>query len=260
MSCQKIESLLALYIYDELSKSEQDAVENHIKSCSLCAQKVTHFKDTMSLYSTKLEPVPQPDWERSWDRIRERLEVQSSLQQEKTSTYRPTMRWAGALAASVAIFVFGLLMGMYLFHPSTEPGELTSNRQALTNTATLPNNAQYFEKQLSQHMEDIKPVIVQYANYWSDKDTLPGKPLPIEKKMVLDLLIRNQMLLCNLPDENNLQMQKLLKELKVILVKIALLTLDDPESLAIIKQMIRKKGLLFKMEALRPIESEGFSL
>jgi hypothetical protein len=78
--------------------------------------------------------------------------------------------------------------------------------------------------------------------------------------MVIDLLIRNQMLLCNLPGENDKQMQKLLKELKVILIKIALLTLDDPESLSIIKQMIRQKGLLFKMEALRPIDNEGFSL
>jgi hypothetical protein len=47
-------------------------------------------------------------------------------------------------------------------------------------------------------------------------------------------------------------MQQLLNELNGILTKIVLLTWDDPESLALIKKTIRKKSLLFKMEALRP--------
>jgi anti-sigma factor RsiW len=181
MKCLKIESLLPLYIYDELTGKEKESVTTHLRTCSACASKVAQLKETMSLYSTNLETAPEPDWERSWLRIQERLEMQAPMQQKKASTYRSTFRWAGALAASVAIFVIGLLTGTQLQQTPPKPELLTTN-PGTTQPQAIFHKAEYFQEQLSQHMEDIKPVIVQYANYWADKGTSATLPLPIEKK------------------------------------------------------------------------------
>ena len=243
--CHKIEKIMGLYIYNELPAKEKDAFEAHINTCPDCSAKLTEFKKTRAFITENQIPTPTPDWDQSWLNIRKRL-IDHRQQQEKRKRFpMPMLRWAGALAGSAAIFLLGLLVGTHV--------KDTPKKYEIPDPASA-----YILQEFQEHIENIKPVIIEYANYWRSADTPPD--LPVEKERVIHLLMQNQMLLCRIPGDNNRYMQQLLNELNGILTKIALLTWEDPDSLSRIKKMIRRKGLLFKMEALRPAKKTEMSL
>lgn len=266
INCKKIDPLLGLYIYEELNDNDKRIVETHLASCAACSMKVANFKKaTTFLFKEKEEPKPLPDWDRSWQVIRNRMESQTPPVQVRknviTPIFKPNfqLKWAGALAAAAVIFIIGFFTGNHLQDRSflSETSQTAHNNQNTINSSEIArvekDQREYFVQELQEHIEDLKPVILEYANYWN---TSGGQEaMGIEKEMVVNLLIRNQLLLCRLPSDNNRYMQQLLNELKVILTKIAALTLDDKESLTSIKKMIRQKGLLFKMEAVRPVSN-----
>ena len=242
--CHKIEKIMGLYIYDELPGKEKNAFETHVNTCPNCSAKLAKFKKTFAFITEKHTPTPTPDWDQSWLNIRKRL-IDNQKQEKRKRFPIPMLRWAGALAGSAAIFLLGLLVG--------------TNVKDTPTKYEIPDAASaYILQEFQEHIENIKPVIIEYANYWRSADTRPD--LPVEKERVIHLLMQNQMLLCRIPVDNNRYMQQLLNELNGILTKIALMTWEDPGSLSHIKKMIRKKGLLFKMEALRPAKETEMSL
>ena len=238
---------MGLYIYDELPKKEKHAFETHVNTCPNCSAKLTEFKKTYAFITEKHTPSPTPDWNQSWLNIRKRL-INHQQQQEKRKRFpMPILRWVGTLAGSAAIFLLGLLVGTHV-------------KDIPTKYETPDAASAYILQEFQEHIENIKPVIIEYANYWRSADVESPPDLPVEKERVIHLLMQNQMLLCRIPGDNNRYMQQLLNELNGILTKIALLTWEDPVSLSHIKKMIRKKGLLFKMEALRPAKETEMSL
>jgi hypothetical protein len=242
--CHKIEKIMGLYIYDELPGKDKNAFETHVNTCPNCTAKLAEFKKTHEFITEKHAPTPTPDWDQSWLNIRKRL-IDHQKQEKRNGFHIPMLRWAGALVGSAAIFLLGLLVG--------------TNVKDTPTKYEIPDAASaYILQEFQEHIENIKPVIIEYANYWRSADTPPD--LPVEKERVIHLLMQNQMLLCRIPVDNNRYMQQLLNELNGILTKIALMTWEDPGSLSHIKKMIRKKGLLFKMEALRPAKETEMSL
>lgn len=254
-TCKKIDHLLGLYIYDEINDNDKKIVETHLASCATCSMKVANFKKaTAFLFKEKKEPQPLPDWDRSWQVIRNRMESQTPPRQVRKDTIKPIFKpkyrwgWAGAMAAAAVIFVIGFFTGSHL-----QDRSFLSDRNENEMARAEKDQREYFVHELQEHIEDLKPVILEYANYWNASGGQDA--MTVEKEMVVNLLVRNQLLLCRLPSDNNRYMQQLLTELKTILTKIAALTLDDQESLTSIKKMIRQKGLLFKMEAVRPVSN-----
>jgi hypothetical protein len=236
---------MGLYIYDELPEKEKNAFETHVNTCPNSSAKLAKFKKIHAFVTENQTPTPIPDWDQSWLNIRKRLIDHQQHQEKRKGFPIPMLRWAGVLAGSAAIFLSGLLVG-------------TNVKNTPTKYETPDAASVYILQEFQEHIENIKPVIIEYANYWRSADSPPD--LPVEKERVIHLLMQNQMLLCRIPGDNNRYMQQLLNELNGILTKIALLTWGDPDSLSRIKKMIRKKGLLFKMEALRPAKETEMSL
>lgn len=258
MTCNKINGLIYLYSYDELTDQERVTVKTHLDSCPECSAKLERFQQSGTHLYNAFHVPPTPDWDRSWQKIQQRLETGGSLQQGKVFLRQPTFLWAGALAASIAIFVLGVFIGIQII-PHSTPKPLAQTTDS-SESKTLHKEREFFVQEFQNHLENIKPIILEYANYLKQTRSTDGKNMQMEKEMVIELLIRNQLLLCRLPSDNNRYMQQLLNELQDILTRIAAMTLDDPESMALIKNMIRQKGLIFKMEALRPQEKKAISL
>lgn len=256
MTCQKIRDYIYLYSYNELNEQERGTVETHVASCAECSALLERIQQSGTLFTQAYHVPPTPDWEGSWQKIQQRLAVNSSLPQGNVFVRRPALLWVGALAASIAIFVVGLFVG-FLLKPNTQTKMLQVKTQPPTQST---HQADYFAQDFQEHLDNIKPVILEYANYLQHADDQPNKNLQIEKQMVIELLIHNQLLLCRLPDHDNPVMVQLLNELQDILTRIAAMTLDDPEEISVIKEMIAQKRLIFKMEALRPIRQKEIRL
>jgi hypothetical protein len=246
IKCHKIEKIMGLYLFNELAEQKRAAFEGHLQTCPVCSAQWAQFRQTQAFISAAQAPMPSPDWDRSWQVIRKNLVEHRERQQGRERVIVPALRWAGVLVGGVVIFLLGLWAGARVkgtVAGSKAPGAIVSP---------------YIAREFQEHMENLKPVILEYANYWRSA----GRPLdlPVAKEQVIRLLVQNQQLLCQIPGENNRDMQQLLNELNVILTKIAMITWDDPDSLSAVKKMIRQKGLLFKMEALRPLAEAGLAL
>ncbi len=256
MTCKKIKHLIYLYSYNELTEQERALVQTHLESCPQCRALLERIQKTGALLISAPHVPPTPDWERSWQQIQQRLDSRRSVAQGKISS-RPTMWWAGALAASIAIFILGLFTG---FLVKQEPPLLTTTTPVTAAANQRTHERDFFQQEFQDHLDNIKPVLLEYANYLKHTGVTVGKNMQVEKEMVIDLLVHNQLLLCRMPAENSRYVQQLLDELQDILTRIAAMTLDDPAAMATIKHMIRQKGLIFKMEALRPVNTREVAL
>lgn len=60
MNCKKIGILLSAYVDHELSKKEEEFVNEHLKICSGCLQELEYLRRTkkLFLYKEKVEPLP----------------------------------------------------------------------------------------------------------------------------------------------------------------------------------------------------------
>lgn len=261
MTCPKIEKQLSLYIYDELGQRERTEVEAHLQTCPACTARLEQFRRVHGLLDEREQPTStpgfEPDWDQAWQGIRDRLTDRQPRQpmgsRFRLSDFIPSFKMAGAMAMAAALFLVGILVGVYVLKsPGVSvpvPGQGDNGIMALAS-----QQGAYFLRDFQDHLENIKPVIIEYSNYWrSESET----ELPVQKETVINLLMQNQLLLCRIPTDSggsryNRAMQQLLNEMQLILTQIAVLTLDDPDSVSNVKRMIRRKGLLFKMESLRP--------
>jgi len=64
------EDLIAYHLHE---CSNEDAVEHHLEQCSDCAAVSDSIAETLRIFSS--EPVPQPDLDRNWQRLRGNLSV-----------------------------------------------------------------------------------------------------------------------------------------------------------------------------------------
>ncbi len=267
MKCSTIDKRLSLYVYDELEPQERMEMETHLKNCLSCSARLEQYRRLHGLLNDREQHIDEyvPQWDQSWNIIKERLAAQGD---HKYGTRRfqlaeifPSLRMVGTMAMAVVTFLAGLLVGVYVFKSTNID---TSGRQGRDTSpmAQAALQGAHFLRDFQDHLENIKPVIIEYSNLLSEGK---GSEPPVQKETVINLLIRNQMLLCRIPFDGqdpryNRAMQQLLNEMQLILTRIAVLTLNDPDSLSSLKKMIRRKGLLFKMESLRPANEKETAL
>ncbi len=55
MNCQRLKTILAEYLLDELSDKLKRSVENHLLTCSACQKELAELKKTLALF----EPLPE---------------------------------------------------------------------------------------------------------------------------------------------------------------------------------------------------------
>lgn len=232
ITCKNYEEQMVLYIYGELSQPEWFDLENHLKACPGCAGQFEKFKKTKEVVELNRRSTPSPDWSRSWTLIQNRLRRQSPAVPRRRFVLSPT-GWAVLSSALAAVFVLGILVGKFwLFSPGKK---------------SLPEfqPAAYLSSVLQRYVEDIRPILIEYANY------TPGRAgsghLLVNDRMIDDLLMQNRLLKNRLSDDKSRYLLELLEELEIILTEISNLTRSDPHSLSLIREIIKERQILFKM-------------
>ena len=73
MTCLKIEELIGLYIYDELTAKERALVEAHLETCPDCQARLERFQQAGAQLSETYRDTPDIDWDHNWQNIRQQL-------------------------------------------------------------------------------------------------------------------------------------------------------------------------------------------
>jgi len=236
---------MVLYLYDELPEEEKGQFEAHLRECRSCMDEFNKVKDDVTKMNGALAgiSVPEFDWTKSWWIIRRSIKEKST----KRPLLFPFSGWVLKFAAAAVIFVIGIFTGKVLFFSPQ------GQQKASESHDTVPHT------QLStiyrEHFEDVKTTIMEYANYREgDEDVQLLFP---EKDRVKNLLSRNRLLKNYVKGEEFLVLKQLLDELEMILIEISNLTAHNPEYLRFIKDRLREKEIIFKMnyfklEQLKP--------
>jgi anti-sigma factor RsiW len=171
MKCKKYEEKIILYLYGELGEKERAELENHINECPECSKDFAYTKKVFKALDKSKQEVPEANWEKCWREIDTGAHKKPSLQ--KSSFFFP--RWAYVAAALLLVFVLGAIIGRFLFFPSP---------QAVDEQALSPSSIQFT---LQEYFEELKPVLIEYANFTSSEKG--EETILMDKEMARNLLI-----------------------------------------------------------------------
>ncbi len=237
--CRGFQKMMDHHVCGSLSQGDQAKLAEHTRQCPECARAFTTIKETYAFLgsTTQEAPVPTPDWDASWRAIRKNV-IDNQPRRTKKS---PRFIWGLAAAAGIILFILGIGVGRLFFVSPTHTHlpETDAENMRLLQTA------------LRNHMEDIKPVIIQYANV--NQNGGPDESMALDRQMAARLLAKNRAFhqrLEQLPPGKRKQLTLLLEELDLILTEIANLTADEPENISLVKELIKMKGIRSKIELM----------
>ena len=153
--------------------------------------------------------------------------------------------WVGVMAHKLRSFltILGIVIGRFWLSSDSEKIAVAEGRQ----TSVSPD---YVRQSLNDHFEDLKPLLVAYANYSSEGNG--DEPVSLDRDIVESLLIQNY-LLKKIVAGSNPSAQQILEDLDLVLREIKNRRSEDTSSPSLIKSLIRERDILFHMDVLETI-------
>ena len=233
MKCLKKNTIME-YIDNEISGEKLREIEAHLAACPKCGKTVEKMRRDTDLVMKNIELLNP----RHVPPVGLFIPQQTAGKTRRNKVFSPAFKWWGwraAAAAAMLIFVAGIFVGKYFISHPTQ-GKLVKLES--------PEHLSFV---LQEHFENIKPVLIEYANVNITKET--GMDILLDKKFAAALVEQNRIIKKNIPRDKNIYLKQLLDELEVILRKISALTEENRQSLSLIKKLIKEKEILFKLEA-----------
>jgi hypothetical protein len=235
MKCKKYREQIILFMYGELSDSEQTELEQHVQTCSACTADLEYTRKVFSRIE-EADPVEIP--EAGWDKVWNRIESGIHPYQRPRAGWIPIPRWVPVTAGLVAILAAGIFIGRYL--PSTpQPAALQASQAPDFSSINLEN-----------HFENLKPVLAEYANRSSGE--MSDEEVLIDRNIIHSLLVQNYMLM-RLVAQNDPDAADLLEDIDLVLREIKNIENTDPDAAGMIQQLIRQRDILFKIDVLQKL-------
>ncbi len=235
MKCKSFKEKIILHQCGELEDKERITLAAHLEECPECAKDFAYTKKVFRvLEDTRAETLPETDWEKSWQSI----DAQIPPKPRSAKRIFLIPRLAYAAAAVLIIFIVGIITGRFWL-PSKAPSP----------AGTTASQA-YVEQSLQQYLEDLRPVLVEYANYTPEEKG--QETIVMDKKVAHSLLIQN-LLLRNIVAKTNPTLLPFLDDVDIVLKEISNLETDDKQTPAFIKDLIHDREILFKMEIIKTL-------
>lgn len=237
MACKKYKykEKIVLQLYGELGEKDAKDLMAHIEECAECAGEFAYTKKVFQLLDeTKSDDIPEADWEKCWNTID--VGIQSKDRKKKSFLWYP--RWAYASAALLIVFAVGFFLGRSVFFQPRKGSQVL-----------LEGSQSAMDPSIQEHFENLKPVLVEYANYTASPDN--GK-ITIDKKIIRSLIIQN-ILLKRMIAEEDPSLKEILEDVDLVLREIANQEGDDADELTMIKELIQKRGILYELEVSKNI-------
>lgn len=234
------EDLIAYQLHES---SEEAAIKRHIDQCAECAALSESIAETLRVFSS--DPVPQPDLERNWQRLRGNLSV---LTPEPRRRFFPRFAlWSGAGLAAAAL----LLVAFVTIHVTRDRDHIAALLPALTRV-THPNTAINGHGPLTTEPTDTGVVnhLDAAERLLTEVNHTSGSLDPATRAQAHDLLLSNAVYVRTARDHGDLAQAAVLDDLGRVLT-----TLDNepssPHSTLQLRLEMNTSGLLLDIRILR---------
>lgn len=239
MDCKDASRAIVLDHYGELGPAEKIRLEEHLKTCRTCAAALEETKRVFALIDAFAPAeAPYPDPERAWRGILAGIRSGPAAERRRPALVR---RWAFAAAAVVLVFIAGIYVGRTRFGP---------RRVSLPATAGAAASGHSLQPAVASHFENLKPILMDYANFTGGSSG--GRAIVIEEKVIRDLLLENIVLKRRLAGKDSAAAE-LFDDLDLILKEISHQEGPDAASSGTIRDLIRQRDVLFKMNVMKTL-------
>ncbi len=233
MKCKYYREQIILYLYSELNKTEEEHFLGHIETCSECKKELESNKKLFNIIDETEEDEYIPDWDKQWEKIEKGMEVKKP----KILYMNPKWRWATAAAASFLLLFLGFLAGRFIFTPQQNDIYIRDMNRGKTKLLYVKN---YFE--------DIKPVLLDYANYSYPTESNGG---PVDKEIIESMLLETRLIKRHISNRNRPYLFSLIEDLEMILIEIRNISPGDKTSVRLLQDMIKAKSLPLKIDLFK---------
>jgi len=232
MRCKKFKQDIILDLYAELGGPEKAGLERHLESCAECRRDREHSRRVLAVLDESRRTVPETDWQRQWEAVSACLRLRKA--HWRLSFALP--RWAMAAAGLLVVFILGITAGRIWLPIGRKP------------IPGKPLMAETYSPALSIFLNDIKPLIVEYSN--TIPDGAEDETIALDRTFVRSLLIQN-ILLRRIVADRNPEAVQLLEDIDLVLHELDNLQPGDPQATSLIREIIEKRDILFKMEVMQ---------
>jgi hypothetical protein len=134
------EELIAYQLHES---SDEVPISRHLESCSECADLSESIAETLRVFSA--DPVPQPDLEHSWQRLRGNLGVLTPQRSRALEFLRWGWKWPAAGLATAALILVAVF-GLHTHRTGgTRPAIAVNGHGPLTTEPTDPGIANHLD-------------------------------------------------------------------------------------------------------------------
>jgi len=240
MKCKNARRAIVLDYYGELPPAEKAGLEEHLRTCRKCG---AEREETVRVFSLlEANPpgdIPVPDTGLVWSRIENRLDPKRAPERRPAPAWN-IRQWAMAGAALALVLAAGIFIGRRASPLPSPPAASPSSGPVRTTAALKPV--------LAGHLEDLKPLLLDYANY--TPDDAAGATVVIDEEFLRALLFQNVLLRKALAGSDPAAAE-LLDDCDLILKEIINRDAPAAASPEDIRELIRGRDVLFKLEIIK---------
>lgn len=241
MNCKHARRDIILDYYGELSPAEKPELTSHLQACRKCAaERDETLRMFALLEANPPEPAPAPRSERVWNRIESRLAPAKAPVRRRAWA---SPQWSLAGAALVLVLAAGVFIGRSLFTRQVPVGPAAKATETSRPAAGV-------KSVLAGHLEDLKPLLLEYANYSPESGS--GRMVAVEEKLLRALMLQN-ILLRDALAKADPKAAELLDDCDLILKEILNRNRPTAASPGEIRTLIRERDVLFKLEIMKKI-------
>ena len=233
MKCNKFRENIVLDLYGELGDKEKSELEQHIAACQECAKDYLYSKSVFqALEDAETEDIPEPAWDSSWSKIN--LAIQDKPRPRPLLGLSP--KWTYAAVGAALVFVLGIFTGRFWF-PQKQEGPISAEL-----------SQEHIQRTLALHFENIKPVLVEMANYTIQENW--SSTVLVDKAAIKNLIIQNILLKSLISGKNPTAIQ-ILEDVDLVLRELANIDEGDSGAKSMIKKLIDDREILVNMKILQ---------
>ena len=234
------EELIAYQLHES---SDEGPISRHLESCSECADLSESIAETLRVFSA--DPVPQPDLEHNWQRLRGNLGV---LTPERSRGFNlPRWGWAWpATGLAAAALMLLTVFGLYLHRSGQTRHNVAVNGHG-------PLTIEPADPAIANHLDAAERLLTEVNNSSGTLDDTT-------REQAHSLLLQNAVYVRNARDSGDLAGAAVLENFGRVLT-----TLDNepptPHSTLRLRLEMNTSGLLLDIRILRQNDdhSQGVS-
>lgn len=227
-----------LIAYQLQESPDEQAIRRHLESCSDCANVSDSIAETLRIFSA--DPVPQPDLDRNWNRLRGNLSALTPVSKPRFEFFRWHWAWPAAGLATVALLLIAAI-GVHTHHAAHRPNYAINGHGPLTTQPADPS--------IANHLDAAERLLTEVNNSSGSLDD-------VTREQAHDLLLTNAVYVRTARNSGDLAEAAVLEDLGRVLT-----TLDSEpptqQSAWRLRIEMNTNGLLFDLRVLRQNDSRA---